>query len=58
MLTLRICTVMIMSENNIKKSIKKIIKKIMRFPRFEPGIHGFKVHQDIHYAMEANAIFR
>ena len=25
----------------------------MRFPRFEPGIHGFKVHQDIHYAMEA-----
>ena len=35
-----------------------IIKKIMRFPNFEPGIHGLKVHQDIHYAMEANAIYR
>ena len=30
----------------------------MRFPRFEPGIHGFKAHEDIHYAMEANAIFQ
>ena len=30
-------------------------QKIMRFPGFEPGKHGFKVHQDIHCAMEANA---
>ena len=29
-----------------------------QFPRFEPGIHGFKVHQDIHCAMEANAMDR
>ena len=30
----------------------------MRFPRFEPGTHGFKVHQDNHYAMEANTSTR
>ena len=30
----------------------------MRFPRFEPGTHGFKIHQDIHYAMEADAKYR
>ena len=30
----------------------------MRFLRFEPGIKGFKVHQDIHYAMEVNANYR
>ena len=50
MLNLHICTVIIMT--------KKHRKKIMRFPGFEPGIHGFKVHQDIHYAMEDNAIYR
>ena len=51
MLNLQICTVIIMTKKNIKK-------KFMRFQRFEPGIHGFKVHQDIHYAMKANAIDR
>ena len=30
----------------------------MRYLRFEPGIHGFKVHQDIYYAMEANAVYK
>ena len=30
----------------------------MRFPRFEPGTHGLKIDQDIHYAMEANANYR
>ena len=29
----------------------------MRLPRFEPGTHGFIVHQDNHYAMEANAYY-
>ena len=55
MLNLQICTVIIMTK---KKKIIIIIKKFMRFPRFEPGIHGFKVHQNIQYAMEANAINR
>ena len=63
MLNLQICTVIIMTKKkqNKKKKIKnkkKLIKKIMRFTRFEPRIHGFKVHQDIHYAMEANALCR
>ena len=53
--------------NNDKKKIKKKKKKknnnkkkfmLHVFPRIEPGIHGLKVHQDIHYAMEANAILR
>ena len=53
MLNLQVCTVIIMT----KKKKKNKNKEFMRFPRFEPGINGFKVHQDIHYAMEANAIF-
>ena len=48
MLNLQICTVIIMTK---KKNIKKK-------SRFEPGIDGFEVHQDIHYAMEANAIYQ
>ena len=36
------------------KKKKIIIKKSCDYPRFEPGIHGFKVHQDIHYAMDKN----
>ena len=55
MLNLQICTVIIMTKKNIKNNNNK---KLMRFPRFEHGIHGFQVHQDIHYAMETNAIFR
>ena len=59
MLNLQICTVIIITKKkkNIKKKQKKKKKKkkIMRFSRFELGIHGFKVHQDIHYAMETNA---
>ena len=51
MLNLQICTVIILT-----KKIRK--KNNVRLPRFEPGIHGFKVHQDIHYAMEANAYYR
>ena len=48
MLNLQICTVIIMT----KKKKKKDKKKNMQFMRLEPGIHdGFKVHQDIHYAM-------
>ena len=70
MLNLQICTVIIMTKKKKKKKkhikmkkkkknqIKKKKRKNMRFPRFEPGIHGFKVHQDIHYAMEANANYR
>ena len=30
----------------------------MRYLRFEPGAHGFKVRQDMYYGMEANAIYR
>ena len=45
-------------KKNIKKKKNKKKKTFMRVPRFEPRIHGFTVHQDIHYAMEANAIFR
>ena len=30
----------------------------MRFSGFETGIHGFKVHQDSHYATEVNALYR
>ena len=26
----------------------------MSFPRFEPATHGFKIHLQIHYAMETN----
>ena len=36
-----------------KKNIKKNNKKIMRSPRFEHRIYGFKDHRGIHYAMEA-----
>ena len=65
MLNLPICTVIIMTKKknkkkdkkkknkNIKKNPKK--KKIMPSPRFEPGAHGFKIPDHIHYAMEANA---
>ena len=50
-------------KNNDKKNIKKKNKKnkrkkVMRLPRFEPGMYGLKVHQGIHYAMEANAVYR
>ena len=63
MLNLQICTVIIMTKkkkkhkkiNKLKKSKKK---KIMRFPRFEPGTHGFKIPEPIHYAMEADASYR
>ena len=46
--------------NNDKKKIKnkKKNKKVMRLMRFEPGMYGFKVHQGIHYGMEANAVYR
>ena len=54
MLNLQICNVIIMK----KKKKKETEKKNHAIPRFEPGIHWFKVHQDIHYAMEANAIYR
>ena len=33
---------------------KKTLKKIMRSPRFEPRIYGFKVNRGIHYAIEAD----
>ena len=33
-------------------------KNIMRLPRFEPRIYGFKVHRGILYAVEANGINR
>ena len=46
MLNLQICTIIIMT------------KKKVGFRGFESGIHGLKVHQDIHYAMEVNAIDR
>ena len=36
---------------------KKKKKKIMRCSRFEPATHGFKVQQDVHYAMEASAYY-
>ena len=58
MLNLQICTVIIMTKKKKKKKKNrkyKNKKKIMLFSRFEPGIVGFKVHQDNHYAMEANA---
>ena len=47
MLNLQICTVIIMTkkQHKIIIIIKKIINKFMRFPRFEPGIHGLKVHK-------------
>ena len=38
---------------NDKKKHKKNNKKIMRSPRFEHRIYGFKDHRGIHYAMEA-----
>ena len=63
MLNLKICTVIIMKKKKHKKKKKykkknNDKKKIMQFPSFEPGIHWLKVHQDSHFAMEANAIFR
>ena len=58
MLNLQICTVIIMTKNIKKNKNNNNNKKFVRFARFEPGIHGFKVHQNIHYAKEANAIFR
>ena len=44
--------------NNDRKKIIKSnkIKKIMRSPRFETRIYGFKDHRGIHYAMETNEI--
>ena len=38
MLNLHICTVIITTKNKNKKKIKR--NKNMRFPRFEPGMHG------------------
>ena len=64
MLNLQICTVIIMTKKKTKKKNIKTInnykkkKNIMRFPRFEHGTHRFKIHQDIHYAMEADANYR
>ena len=63
MLNLQICTVIIMTKKkkkkkNINQKKKKKKKKIMRCPRSEPGIHESEVHQDIHYAMEANAYYK
>ena len=60
MLNLQICTVIIMTKkdkkiNTLKNKKKK--KKIMSSPRFEPGAHGFKIPEHIHYAMEAYARF-
>ena len=57
MLNLQICTVIIMTKKkkNIKKKQKK---KIMSFSRFELGTHGFVIHLQFHYAMEANANYR
>ena len=56
MLNLQIFTVIIMTKKKKHKKINKNNKKkIVSFPRFEPGTHGFKIHLQIHYAMEANA---
>ena len=60
MLNLQICTVIIMTKkdkkiNTLKNKKKK--KKNMPSPRFEPGAHGFKIPEHIHYAMEAYAKF-
>ena len=55
MLNLQICTVIIMTKKDKKINTlkKKKKKKIMPSPRFEPGEHGFKIPEHIHYAMEA-----
>ena len=59
MLNLQICTVIIMTKKTHKKNKlknqKKKKKKIMPFLRFEPGTHGFKIPEQIHYVTEANA---
>ena len=69
MLNLQICTVIIMTKKDKKintlknKKKKKICLRrdsnpgYMPSPRFEPGAHGFKIPEHIHYAMEAYARF-
>ena len=70
MLNLQICTVIIMTKKDKKintlknkKNKKKKNYAIAEIrtrgtsPRFEPGAHGFKIPEHIHYAMEAYARF-